>query len=66
MTGVVASLWSVPDATTAQLMEDFYVLWRRPEQLARPSDALRRAQLALRDSGRAHPYYWAAFAYNGV
>jgi CHAT domain-containing protein len=66
--GVVASLWSVPDETTAQLMEDFYVRWRRPELLARPSEALRRAQLALRDGGggHEHPYYWAAFAYNGV
>lgn len=66
--GVVASLWSVPDATTAQLMGDFYALWRSPELelLARPGEALRCAQLALRDGGHAHPYFWAAFAYSGV
>ncbi len=64
--GVVASLWSVPDDTTAKLMADFYGLWRRKEEGLEPCEALRVAQLALRDGGHAHPCYWAAFTYSGV
>jgi CHAT domain-containing protein len=47
-------------------MEDFYALWRQKEERSEPCEALRFAQLALRDSGYAHPYYWAAFTYSGV
>jgi tetratricopeptide (TPR) repeat protein len=64
--GVVASLWSVPDTTTAQLMADFYDLWRDPRAPLETGEALRRAQIALRDAGHYHPYYWAAFTYHGV
>src|SRR5262249_4692157 len=46
--GVVASLWSVSDASTAMLMERFYRLWR-DEGLA-PVFALREAQRWLRDT----------------
>lgn len=42
---VLASLWSVSDASTAQLMQDFYGL-RESEGLTK-SEALRRAQLGL-------------------
>jgi hypothetical protein len=64
--GVLASLWSVPDVTTRQLMEDFYKHWRGAVESLEPAQALRRAQLALRsDPTRCHPYYWAAFAYTG-
>ena len=68
---VLASLWAVPDRSTAELMLRFYA------ELAagRPKDlALRRAQLALlrgpirvRRQGRevvedaSHLYHWAAF-----
>lgn len=65
--GVVASLWAVPDATTAQIMEQFYSLWRNKEKGMEPSKALISAQRAMRDSGGYdHPYYWAAFTYNGA
>ena len=46
--GVVASLWSVNDLSTAMLMERFYRLWR--EDGLAPALALRQAQLWLRDS----------------
>jgi CHAT domain-containing protein len=46
--GVVASLWSVADSSTMLLMVKFYDLWRK-QNLA-PSEALRQAQIWLRDS----------------
>jgi CHAT domain-containing protein len=46
--GVVASLWSVADASTAMLMERFYRLWR--EDGMSPASALRKAQRWLRDT----------------
>jgi CHAT domain-containing protein/tetratricopeptide (TPR) repeat protein len=61
---VVASLWSVEDRATAQLMRRFYdgMVGRR----LRPAAALRAAQLELAGSDRLHPpYYWAAFVLQG-
>lgn len=46
--GVVASLWSVNDRSTAMLMERFYRLWR--EDGLNPALALREAQRWLRDT----------------
>ncbi|MFI0141501.1 CHAT domain-containing protein [Streptomyces luteogriseus] len=45
---VVGSLWAVPSAATAELMARFYTYCR--EGSASPSEALRRAQQAVRDS----------------
>lgn len=58
---VLAALWPVDDATTAELMFDFYSGLRRGQP---PAAALRRAQLAARRRN-AHPFYWAAFAIVG-
>ena len=61
---VVASLWQVADAATSELMDRFYV-----EMLANglaPSDALRRAKLHIMSQRKwHHPYYWAAFSFQG-
>lgn len=58
---VLVSLWTVDDATTAQLMTTFYTLLRAGE---RPAAALRRAQLELmRDY--PHPFFWAPFVLIG-
>ncbi len=61
---VVASLWKVDDAATAQLMGEFY-----REMLGKglkPSAALRAAQLHMWQQQRWHsPYYWAAFTLQG-
>jgi CHAT domain-containing protein len=58
---LVVSLWLVQDEATASLMGRFY------EQLrgnARPAEALRSAQLAVKDR-YSHPYYWAPFIFVG-
>jgi CHAT domain-containing protein len=46
--GVIGSLWSVNDMSTAMLMARFYHLWR--EEGNSPQEALRQAQIWLRDS----------------
>ena len=56
----LASLWSVNDVSTAELMVTFY------QSLAHKglskAEALRESQLTLlHDSQYQHPYYWAAF-----
>lgn len=61
---VVASLWTVPDRSTAELMRVFY-RGMLTENL-RPAAALRRAQIALwKDSRWSRAYYWAAFTLQG-
>jgi len=61
---VVASLWEVDDAATAELMGDFY-----REMLSkglRPAEALRAAQIHISQQPRWHsPYFWAAFTLQG-
>ncbi|HEX7285841.1 MAG TPA: CHAT domain-containing tetratricopeptide repeat protein [Candidatus Angelobacter sp.] len=63
-TRVVASLWKVSDAATAQLMAEFY---RGMEKDGLPpAAALRAAQIAMWKQTRwRHPYYWAAFQIQG-
>lgn len=57
---VLASLWSIPDESTARLMPSFYrALLQNGETKA---EALRSAQRALlADPATAHPYHWSAF-----
>jgi CHAT domain-containing protein/Tfp pilus assembly protein PilF len=62
---VVASLWTVDDKATAELMTHFYrgLLGPRP---VGPAAALRAAQDAVRTQRRwRHPYYWAGFVLHG-
>jgi CHAT domain-containing protein/tetratricopeptide (TPR) repeat protein len=61
---VMASLWKVSDAGTAQLMGRFY---RAMEQEGmRPAAALRSAQIQMwREKRWGDPYYWAAFQIQG-
>jgi CHAT domain-containing protein len=58
---LVVSLWVVQDETTASLMEKYYEGLRDG---ASPAEALRAAQLALKDE-YPHPYYWAPFVLMG-
>jgi CHAT domain-containing protein/Tfp pilus assembly protein PilF len=61
---VAASLWTVPDLSTAELMARFY-RFMLVDGL-RPAAALRRAQVSIWNEGRwARPYYWAAFTLQG-
>jgi CHAT domain-containing protein len=54
---VIATLWSVDDRATAELMDDFYAALR--DGIA-PASALRAAMLVRVAAGK-HPYEWAAF-----
>ncbi len=60
----LASLWSVNDAATSELMGAFYSALTEPQ--ATRAGALRQAQLAiLADPEFEHPLYWAAFVLLG-
>jgi CHAT domain-containing protein len=61
----IASLWPVNDVGTAELMKDFYQLYRDGRS---KSAALREAQLMLIDKGGAYadPNIWAAFTLLGA
>ena len=56
---VIAALWDVSDASTAQLMDKFYDELNKG---ASPDAALRTAKLSfLRGKEFGNPYYWAPF-----
>ncbi|AFZ36387.1 tetratricopeptide domain protein [Stanieria cyanosphaera PCC 7437] len=71
----LATLWSVRDSSTAELMQQFYQNLKNPQQTR--LDALQTAQLSLLNSLRQkppvqelqslppHPYYWAAYVLVG-
>jgi len=62
--GVIASLWKVDDAATAELMKRFYggLFGKRLTAAA----ALREAQLGMSQEPRwQSPYYWAGFVIQG-
>lgn len=62
---VVAGLWKVNDAATAQLMRRFYQEMLGAKRLA-PAAALRAAQVSmLQDARWRSPFYWAAFVQQG-
>jgi CHAT domain-containing protein/TPR repeat protein len=59
---VLASLWSVSDASTAKMMREFYKVWL--EQGKDKARAMQAAKLTLLDdpSGKfAEPFFWSAF-----
>jgi CHAT domain-containing protein len=61
---VVASLWSVEDEATMELMVAFYDYLEN--QGYTKGEALRQAQIdALQNPDTAHPYYWAGFVLTG-
>jgi CHAT domain-containing protein/Tfp pilus assembly protein PilF len=61
---VVASLWSVDDLATAELMTKFYANLEKGKMA--PAAALRKAQIEMwRHQGWQFPYYWAAFQIQG-
>ena len=53
VSGVIGSLWAVNDMSTAMLMARFYSLWHEHEEGKNPQEALRQAQIWLRDSTTA-------------
>ena len=61
---VAASLWSVEDQATAELMKRFYS--KVLVSGMRPSGALRAAQLEMRSQRQwSAPYHWAGFVIQG-
>jgi CHAT domain-containing protein len=61
---VMASLWQVNDAATAELMKRFYR--RMLQRGMRPAAALRAAQIEMwRRPQWESPYYWGAFVLQG-
>ena len=60
----LATLWSVDDASTAQLMSQFYR--ELASTTVTKAEALRRAQLKLiKDPAQRHPIYWAPYVLVG-
>jgi CHAT domain-containing protein/Tfp pilus assembly protein PilF len=60
---ILASLWSVDDLRTMQLMKSFYSRLRAG---ASKDEALRQAEIdLLHTRASANPYYWAAFSLAG-
>jgi len=59
---VITSLWKVDDLATAVLMKRFY---RNLKQGLSKAEALRRAQLLVKESLNGHPSAWAAFHITG-
>jgi CHAT domain-containing protein len=68
---VIASLWSVADASTGLLMQKFYQFRMRDSQPASKAEALQEAQLSFlhkevkapdaSQKDYSHPYFWAPF-----
>jgi hypothetical protein len=64
---VLVSLWSVSDAATELLMQQFYRLWLEPGAHRSKAEALKMAQDSVRaDSRFAEPRFWAAFQLVGA
>ncbi len=60
---VLASLWTVSDTSTGELMKRFYAYLKAGQSKV---DALRSAQLdLLRGTSFPHPFHWAGFALAG-
>jgi tetratricopeptide (TPR) repeat protein len=63
--GILSSLWTVEDESTAALMSEFYAQHVRGH--AEPASALRSAQLTVRKRKKFdEPFYWAAFQLVGT
>jgi CHAT domain-containing protein/Tfp pilus assembly protein PilF len=64
---VMATLWEVDDASTAELMRGFYERLRVSAEMPNRATALAEAQRELRATEKyRHPYYWAPFVLMGA
>ncbi len=62
----LATLWSVSDQSTADLMSEFYLQLTQSKLNLTKAEALRQAQLSLlRNPEYNHPYFWAPFVLVG-
>lgn len=62
---VWASLWSVSDMATAELMQMAYENLNTEEHKNNKPEALRQAQLEMMKE-YSHPFFWAGFQHFGV
>jgi len=58
---IVSSLWQVDDIATSKLMMRFYSNLKSMDKRS----SLRAAQLYVKSTYNAHPFYWAAFQITG-
>ncbi|MBT9311653.1 CHAT domain-containing protein [Leptothoe kymatousa] len=62
----LATLWSVNDESTVELINAFYNALGTSSEPATKAEALRQAQVALiKNKNYAHPFYWASFVLIG-
>lgn len=59
---IVSSLWKVDDKATSMLMQEFY----RSLKYGDKRNALRKAQLKVKNDYLSHPFFWAAFQITGA
>jgi CHAT domain-containing protein/Tfp pilus assembly protein PilF len=59
---VISSLWRVDDVATAVMIKRFYRYIRKQNK----AEALRKAQILVRNKINPHPAYWAAFKLSGA
>ncbi len=64
-TAVIAAQWRVDQLSTAALFDAFYAQWDGSHDPGEMAEALRRAQLAVRDGGRTNPLWWGGFTLTG-
>jgi len=62
---IIVSLWKVSDASTSELMENFYAELLKSARFSKPrgfSNPLQQAKLKMILEGKyAHPFYWSPF-----
>ncbi|MBI9083347.1 MAG: CHAT domain-containing protein [Desulfobacterales bacterium] len=61
VSSIVSSLWQVDDQATSIMMQQFYKSLKETDK----RQALRTAQLKVKDSYNSHPFFWAAFQITG-
>lgn len=64
-TAVIAAQWQVDQVATAALFDAFYEHWGGSHCPGEIAEALRRAQVSVRDGGRPHPLWWGGFTLTG-
>jgi hypothetical protein len=62
---VVAAQWQVDQMATAKLFAAFYRHWDLSHEIADIAEALRRAQVDMRDHGPTDPIWWGGFTLTG-
>ena len=63
---VVATLWSISDASTAKLMKEFYGQLKNNKSKGSTVEALNLSKIKMKKSRNfSHPFYWAGFVLFG-